>query len=292
VTHGRFSISEFQRLYGVSQLTEDQVDPRLREWSYGYGLTKMVAFWHSPFERFIHIDADTVCWGDFTEGLPWREYDLIYNEPHETITPFIQRTQYFDPELIESRFRWEGRPFFNSGIFLGRRGMFDLDEYLELLAAYRRNPSSVFADQGMLNMLSFRAIESGKIRARDWPFQALVPVTSVEELENRFTVRDRKPVVRVGDARLIHWAGKKPKRRLRGTFPGPMAYFQREHLRARGGLRALAGSITLDVEDMHARLTARHGGSYVAAAEAKLRYLLRALAARVRLPRAGPFSRS
>src|SRR6266480_4058902 len=93
IVDGKFPVAEICELYSVTVLHREQIDKRLLR-SYGYGLTKMIAFWHSPFERFLHIDADTICWGDILRDIPWREYDFIFNEPHELITPYIQRSQY------------------------------------------------------------------------------------------------------------------------------------------------------------------------------------------------------
>jgi hypothetical protein len=76
ITHGNFSVDHLIKTFGVSILRERDLDPRLQVNSYGYGWTKMVAFWHSPFERFLHIDVDAVCWGDFLTGMPRFRSDL------------------------------------------------------------------------------------------------------------------------------------------------------------------------------------------------------------------------
>jgi hypothetical protein len=235
----------------------------------------MIAFWHAPFERFLHIDADSVCWGNFIDELPWQDFDLIYNEPHEEITQDIQRTQYFNPDRIDPGFAWQGMPFFNSGVFVARKGIFDVEDYLSLLEYQRNDPQSLLCgDQGILNLMTFRKASSGQITTRAWPFQAVVPVIPLNQLENRFSFLNGEPVVRQGDAKLIHWAGPKPKRREPRTFPAPMTYFRREHLRARRGFPAMSSSLALDCETLHTRLTARHGGSYLKAGISKARHIL------------------
>ena len=235
----------------------------------------MVSFWHSPFERFLHIDADAVCWGDVLDGVPWQDYDLIYNEPHEVITPFIQRSQYFDPTKIAPPFKWEGKPFFNSGIFTARRGILDLEEYLFYLAHERHAPGSFSCgDQGILNLMTFHRITDGRITARSWPFQAIVPVIPVKELRGRFRFHNSRPVVMQNDQRLIHWAGTKPLLLERSGFSEPMTYYRLQHLQLAKSARRFIGKLGLFAEEVHAHYTARHGGNYVLAAYSKMRWLM------------------
>lgn len=266
IVDGEMPVSQFVKAYGVQTLSKSDVDPRLRANSYGYGCTKMIAFWHSPFDVFLHIDADTVCWGNFIEDLPWPDFDLIFSEPHETITDHIQKSQYFDPDLIfdtYSKFPWQGLPYFNTGVFAARRGILDLEEYLELLAFQRANPAALLCgEQGILNLMVFRRIAEGRIRARQWPFQAVVPVLSEQELATRFAFENGKPVIRKDDQRLIHWAGPKPFISRRGpTFPKPMTYYRVKHMdRTRAPLRHF-GSLALTLDEWMSRLAlAKRGG--------------------------------
>lgn len=274
IQHGRFPLDALCRQYDCTVLVEEDVEPRLRRYSYGYGLTKMVAFWHAPFERFLHIDADAVCWGNLLEGVPWKDFDLIYNEPHEVITDTIQKSQYFDPDQVFPAFPsfpWKGLPFFNTGIFVGRRGLFDLEEYLALLDFQRRHPSALLCgDQGILNFMAFRKICAGTLEARSWPFQAVVPVISIEELRHRFAFRDGTPLVKPGDPRLIHWAGPKPYLSRKGPFPEPMTYYRLQHLRRIGSPRRHLGRIGLMLEEIDSRIGVAYGGSYARAARAQL----------------------
>ena len=214
ITEGKFAVDDLIRQYKVSILNPDEIDPKLRE-SYGYGLTKMIAFWHSPFARFMHLDSDTIWWGNVLEDMPWREYDLIYNEPHEVITPDIQKSQYFDPKKLFRRlayFPWERQPYFNTGCFIARRGILDRDEYLSLLAIQKKEPDIfISGEQGILNYMLFKLIAGQKISARSWPLQAIVPVIANDDLTTRFRFRDNKPILHDFERpRVIHWAGRKP----------------------------------------------------------------------------------
>jgi hypothetical protein len=238
----------------------------------------MIAFWHAPFERFLHIDSDAVCWGNFLDGVPWQDHDLIYNEPHEVITPFIQCSQYFDPAKVFpdlSSFPHQRQPFFNSGCFVARKGIFDLEEYLSLLAFQKRKPASFLCgDQGILNFMAFKRITAGAIKAVAWPLQAVVPVIPPEELVNRFRIVSGRPVVHQNDRRLIHWAGPKPYLTGEAVFPAPMTHYRLEHLRRAGSPLGHLGKLGLMLEEVHSRITGRHGGSYLKAIRAKLRWHL------------------
>jgi hypothetical protein len=276
ITHGSFPVDDLEELYGAIVLNQAQVDPKLRR-SYGYGLTKMIAFWHSPFDHFLHIDADTICWGDILKNVPWVDYDLIYNEPHEIITDYIQRTQYFEPETIFKQFphfRWQGQPYFNSGCFVARRGIFELDEYVDLLQFLERNPGAIFMDQGILNFMAFRRITQGQIKARSWPLQTIVPATPSDELRRRFKFVCGRPLVNEDDRRLIHWAGPKPYLTRKGPFPEPMIFYRLQHLRHMRSPRRFLGKVGLILEEIDARVKTQHGGNYWKAIQAKGRWLL------------------
>jgi hypothetical protein len=282
IPHGAVDTAEFRDLYDVFVLAEQDVDDRLRAQSYGYGLTKMVAFWHSPFDHFLHIDPDTICWGDITSGLPWTEYDFIHNEQHEEITPFIQRTQYFDPEKINVPFEWKGKPFFNSGCFVARRGIFELGEYLDIVTYMKRHEGSIFLDQGIINFLLFRSIERDGLKTRSWPLQAVVPVIATEELKARFRFHQGKPVVAVDDRRIIHWAGAKPNVFIRRhRFQEPMTYYREKHLRARLDRSKNnvpgAAMMGLSAEELRIWLNHEHKGRWTSAAGALGAFMLNRL---------------
>jgi hypothetical protein len=279
IPHGSWPLDDLREAYGLTVLDISTVDPRLCANSYGYGWTKMIAFWHSPFERFLHIDSDAVCWGNFLNGIPWREYDLIYNEPHEVVTEFIQKSQYFDPEQVFHAFPffdWKGQPYFNTGIFIARRGIFPLDEYLDLLAFQKKNPSAFLCgDQGILNFMAFKKIATGTLKARAWPLQAVVPVIHRQELKSRFTFMNGIPVIKEADSRLIHWAGAKPNLVKRESFSKPMVYYRLKHLQKTKSLRRYLGRCGLMWEDLTTRITKNHEGSYLRAFQTKVKWIIK-----------------
>jgi hypothetical protein len=233
-----FDSRPFEKRYGVTTIRRRDVrHPGLRQWSFGPGITKLIAFWEAPFERIFHIDADAVLWGDVRQNVPDSEWDVVFNEPHEQITDYIQRTQYFDPQVIFNHiesFPWQGNPYFQAGVLCVRRGALDVDEYLRMLEGQRKNPDVfINMDQGILNILVFRAVNSCKIHPLSAHLQSVVPVLSKPELESRFQIRDGKPVPWVQPT-VVHWAGPKPYKTNPDVFSLPMDFFREIGMREFG----------------------------------------------------------
>jgi hypothetical protein len=238
VIDGDFDSRPLERRYGLSTIKRRDVRyPELRRWCFGYGCTKMVAFWESPFEIVIHLDADAVMWGDIRKNIPDFEWDFVHNEPHEEINEFIQKTQYFDPNYVFEyidKFDWQGNPYFNTGIFLFKRGIFDIDEFCRLMLAREKAAEKFGAgEQGILNIMVFRAIKEGRLKVKQAHLQSAVPVLSKPELESRFQLLDGKPVPWVQPT-VVHWAGPKPYMTNPDVFSLPMDYFREIGMREFG----------------------------------------------------------
>jgi hypothetical protein len=233
-----FDSRPFEKRYGVTTIRRRDVRHNgLRQWSFGPGITKLVAFWEAPFERIFHIDADAVLWGDVRRNIPDSEWDVVFNEPHEVITAFIQRTQYFDPDVIFEHiepFPWQGNPYFQAGVVCVKRGAFDIEEYLNMLEGQRKAPRVfINMDQGILNILVFRAVRAGNIRAASVHLQSVVPVLSKGELESRLQIQNGEPVPWVQPT-VVHWAGPKPYTTNPDVFSLPMDYFREIGMREFG----------------------------------------------------------
>jgi hypothetical protein len=138
-----------EALEGVSVLRRETVQSQaLREKSFGWAVTKMVAFWESPFERFLLLDADTCVWGDIRAELNWAaDEDMVIDQPLYRFdgpaidTYFFSRTGIgqFDPAFDVER---HADRYFCPGVMAARRGIFDLDWYLQLLDLSQRGDSA------------------------------------------------------------------------------------------------------------------------------------------------------
>jgi len=235
IPHGRVVISPLIKRYGVTYIDPSDADPRLRAKSYGYGLTKMLAFWHAPFERFLHIDADTVCWGRFFDPNWLDSADFVANTSHETVDDTILGQQYFTVDDLPNRWKVgckDRSTLFNSGTFGASKGLFSIEEYLELVDLMNVLPSSIFLDQGILNLMVQAKLESQSFRFAQKDLQAVVAVLSESDLDQRFLASRAGPIVKETDSTLIHWAGPKPRRGPATTsgFVGPMDYYRLKHL--------------------------------------------------------------
>ena len=233
-----FDSEPFEKRYGVTAIRRRDVrHPGLRQWSFGAGITKLVAFWEAPFERIFHVDADAVLWGDVRQNIPNHEWDVVFNEPHEEITDYIQRTQYFDPQVIFNHiesFPWQGNPYFQAGVLCIRRGALDLEEYLRMLEGQRNHPDVfINMDQGILNILVFRALMSGRIKALPAHLQSVVPVLPKTDLEKRFRIKNGDPLPWIQPT-VVHWAGPKPYTTNPELFSLPMDYFREIGMREFG----------------------------------------------------------
>lgn len=256
-TDGDFPVRRLQRAYDLIVIPRSAVRSQaLRERSYGYGLTKMVALWEAPFERIIHVDADAVLWGDIRANLPKEPWDFVYNEPHEVITATIQRQQYFAPELVApllEGFQWKNRPYFNTGVFACRVGVFTEDEYLDHLDVLERNYNSFpCMDQGILSLMVFKAMDKGLITAREAHLQTAVPVVTPAELTRRFRFCHNSPQLE-NRPTVIHWAGPKPYILNDHPFSEPMDVFRVKSMRQCGLPRWVPPSLAMRVDELFCR---------------------------------------
>lgn len=256
IADGNFCTRSFERNYGVQVIRKEDVKiAGLRNHSFGMGLTKMIAFWEAPFDTIFHIDADAVLWGDPRKNLPEGNWDVVYNEPHEEITDFIQKTQYFDPSRIFDHinsFPWEGNPYFQAGVVCIKRNVLDLDEYLRMLEGQRKHPDIfINGDQGMLNILVFRALHSGKLKTTSAHLQSVIPVLENEDLEKRFQIIEGFPVVE--QATILHWAGPKPWRENKEIFRKPMDFFRARGFRECGLSKMIPVEIAMAMEEFRLR---------------------------------------
>ncbi|MGU3495480.1 hypothetical protein ACLBXM_15660 [Xanthobacteraceae bacterium A53D] len=305
---GDFPTDEVERTYGVQILKScDLADVELRERSVGWGLTKMIAFWHSPWSRFLLLDADTVVWGDVRRLARFDVADMIIDNHVAQLFPppgaddllgrFLGpgrpkdiaklvahvRRWYFDPIRLGHyvpTFRVAdsiGR-LFCSGAVLARRGAIDRQAYLAALDGQQADPT-LFGpgEMGILNFLAFHGEAEGALRLHCEPgLQTLAHMMSDSDMLGRFPVPPGGPPETVDEPTVIHWSGwQKPIARGRGARGAPMTAFRRKFLLDSGRTRAQTAAI-LATED-YGRMARFNGPALLEAWIAQGRRLLGAL---------------
>jgi hypothetical protein len=176
---GRSSLRDLERQYGCQVIRRGDVRTKeLRERSFGgWGYSKFIPFWEGPFDRFLHLDSDTVMLGNVCGLSASTDADIILspmpNAPH---SPGTIHSHWFSPEFVTRTFpgfRVEGLPFFCAGVVFGRKGAMDLDEYMRLLELQKQNPGQSFqsGDQGILNFLVFHRAARGLLKYAERDFQ-------------------------------------------------------------------------------------------------------------------------
>ncbi len=65
IIDGEVDTRAAEATYGVRSITFERYSrARLRRLGFGWGTTKMLAFWYSPSEQFLYLDSDAVLWGN------------------------------------------------------------------------------------------------------------------------------------------------------------------------------------------------------------------------------------
>jgi hypothetical protein len=201
-------------------------DPWLRANSFGWGFTKMVAFWESPWERFIYLDADTAVRGDITPlfadlgtvDFVLDQGELLHDEASVCKWFFAtDRVAVHYPDFAWQRYFGN---YYCTGVFAARRGVFPLDAYQRAMAIHRADPLlyRFGGEMGMLNLLIFQAHQRGEITFSQRRIQMLTADHDDAFLQARLA--DAQPWV-------FHYAGRKPL--MRGdVFNEPMTTGRRE----------------------------------------------------------------
>jgi hypothetical protein len=253
---GIFSVSSLQKTYDVQVINHLNVKHQvLRERSFGWGLTKMIAFWESPWSNFLVLDADTIVWGNALNFANFRDFDIIvdrplYKDSFEEFTRFFLNSQEVEKHFPD--FRWQAHlgEYFCTGAFFAKRDIFSLDEYINILDFTSNHPNVFkFGEQGFLNFMIFRASDEGRLRLGQERWQVLVPHCEWEYLKKRYPITEAGPILQEEEASVIHWAGPKPILSSSEVYSEPMSFSRRKFLRDARGLTGLVAEVLLTVED-------------------------------------------
>ena len=245
---GRRVPEDLRRTPDVVVIRRDELEPRELRSGFGSLRAKNAALWASPFETFLLLDADAVVWGDVRQLADFERFDFVLDnggEPPRAVmdADLVARTvPGFDARAYESR-------FVNTGAYFGRRGILDLEHYLELVRLSSEHPGLFYGSQGTFNLMVLRAAERGELRLEQRELQLMSGRASRDQLAQRCAFSDARPVV-TGDPFVLHWVGS-PKPRVRegpSDYFAPMTFFRLEARRATGGKRR-TDLLRLRVED-------------------------------------------
>lgn len=255
IVDGTFSVSDLEKAYGVRVINHLNVKNQvLKQRSFGWGKTKMIAFWESPWENFLVLDADTIVWGNILKYANFKNFDMIIDRPVCKYSDSDISKFFFDINGIEkyySNFPWQKyrNDYYCTGMFFGKRDIFPLNEYIEILDFNDKHPDVFkYGEMGFLNFMIFRAFEEGRLRLGQEYMQLLVPDFDQEELRKRFPMDEKGPVV-LGESMVIHWCGPKPILSSSKVYSEPMTFFRKKFLSESGNSNGLSADVVLKIED-------------------------------------------
>jgi hypothetical protein len=246
---------ELKGLAGTFTIDRSSVrSETLRQRSFGPGITKMIAFFESPFERFLFLDADTVVVGDLRRVPNWDSVDIVTDRGGHYDDEAIDRW-FFDTKRIEGvvpsfEFRAHRSDYFCTGTFFARRGSLSLDRYLEMLDLNSRHPGLFkFWEMGFLNLMIFEAKDAKKARVEGVGYQRVVRDHDEQELRRCFlkAVDDPRGA---GDPLVYHFPNPKHFVFQRSVYSEPMTFFRRRFLLQTRKLGRFRSESRLLMEDM------------------------------------------
>ena len=256
---GDIDTLELERVYGVKILCKADIpDPWLRQYSFGWGVTKMNAIWHSPYERFLHLDADTVVWGNIQEKVFPDNADVGWSfsgvSDLEPVKAYIDNW-FFNPKKVSKHFPefpWHKywQRFACTGVYSLKRDCIPIEEYKRIMKLSRFDPNLFkFGEMGLLNLMVFRAVDKGQLSIQEKDFQVIFPDHTQETLQKRFSFKNGQPVVVAGDEQVLHMPDNKPLHDNPDCYSEPMTFFRLKYLKDTQGVSGDAAMTCLHEED-------------------------------------------
>lgn len=230
---GDFDVSPLQKAYGIDVLYQRNVkDKWLRDNCTGWGLPKMIAFWESPYEQFVWLDADTVVWGDIRLAIkPSKSWDFITTNQTDYFTPERINKYFFKIAKIQQLypdFDWRAysQRYFCTGVFCARRNIFELSFLKEMLFLSNSEVGLFFpGEMGFLNFMVFYSEQFNGLRVTDARIQAVIGDLSLSYLNDRWKVGQLVPTVNPAEPVVLHYTIPKPETHW-GQLTSPMTIFR------------------------------------------------------------------
>lgn len=257
IVDGNFSTRKLEKMYGIIRLDRNNIkDQFLRENSFGWGFTKMIALWESPFERFLYFDADAVLWGTINPAAILADYDIVIDRTEHLWSEEDLERYFFRPHLLKQLipdFDFRECFFACMGVFMGKRNAFPLSEYQFVFGLHQQYPDLFkCGDNGMFNVMIFRALAQRGLKVGREPIQYMTPNVPRQVLAERFAVNGNGPCANTNISQVLHWCGtEKPYLRNRHAgYHEPMIFFRRKYLRDCGFLRNLFATWIMHVDEI------------------------------------------
>lgn len=256
---GVFDYSDLVKTYNAKVISTDTIKtPGLRERSFGWGTTRLIAFWESPFEHFLIVDSDTIVWGDMTvyaEKL--NSYHMILDRPCYSYSEETIKHWFFDTDKIKKlfpNFQALVHPYVCPGILFSRKHIFDLHEYMQILDLAERDPNLFFpGDMGFINLMIYKLKEEGKMEVDNEDIQYLVCDFKAKDMRETFPIQE-KPII-TKKPTILHFTGgikpivsSNPER-----YTEPAIFFRKQYLKDRAGITGLLADAIIKFEDIQWR---------------------------------------
>jgi hypothetical protein len=254
---GTFSVSVLEKCYGVKVIDRTTVDNEiLRKRSFGWGKTKMIAFWESPWSNFMVLDADTIVWGDVLKLANFQDFDFTIDQPCYDRSDADVTKFFFDIAGVEKHFpnfKWRQYQlnYFCTGTFFAKRNVFSLEEYAEILDFTEEHPGIFkYGEMGFLNFMIFRAAQEKRLRVQNVDMQLLVPDFDQSLLKKQFPVEASGLAADLTHPTVIHWCGPKPTLSTSKVYSEPMNFCRRKCQEDAWGRTGFSAEMSLQVEDL------------------------------------------
>ncbi len=256
IVDGSFSTQGLEKVYGVKVINKQNIScDILRERSFGFGLTKMIAFWESPWKHFLYLDADTIVWFNILKFANFQDYDVIidkprYERPDEDICGFFFNIKGIEKYYPDFHWQEHRHHYFCTGTFFGTRDIFKLEEYIEVLDLISQDPNLFFpGEQGFLNFMLCRTADEGRIRLGQDSIQLLVPDFEQYSLRKRFPLHKSEPLYQNEDV-VIHWCGpNKPTLNTSNVYAEPMNFSRKKFINDAFNHTGIKAKLRIYLED-------------------------------------------
>ncbi|SFL47166.1 hypothetical protein SAMN05421830_102324 [Desulfomicrobium norvegicum] len=248
-------LGEVLRDENVTTLTrQDVVDPRLQATGFGWGFTKMVGFWHSPFEESLYLDADAIVWGNVIEQFYKHGYDFIVDQQKSYSDAEIA-FWFFAPQEIVKHYpdfdfaQFRAR-YACTGTFFARRGALDLQEWYDIAMLQKCDPDVFLfgGEMGPLNFLWAYGCQRELLRILSVKYQ-VIPVDHEDSELRQYYSPEALRANRIKPA-VLHFCGKKPNIFTRSVKVASMNYFRKRYLLEKAKLSPWRAQLLMAWQDI------------------------------------------